>query len=371
MLIVYGFYTKWNGSSKTTIDMLEKRINLSKVRFHKVCVEDDKALWEKYDLKTVPGVVITNCSETVGFFAGNLNLDKIKDEIEQIQNNQSSENIFYKLTEGWIVDSSSCHRYDRWNEQYLFINNVQNGWSSVSSKICDTAFLVFDLLKEQRIAQLKLKPRNWGLNKDLINSFPDEVHVYFSDNGMDWKKDTRCLIDKEKASDVLISLSGNRTRYIRIEFKVYNKRKDGKYFIQLSQICVYGQIEKDENRAKISMLPSFFKLNKESRYNTETANKCGLMYGNSTSCESWFLLPKQKVPQRVFYESNVLIIPLDGDLAICYGNKAEKRTLCNGEAVIIPKNCLHSVENQSESKVCYIEMRDSSPSICTWSVRDE
>lgn len=366
MKIIY-FYSMWDSNSlKQREKFIETMKTLDGIDYELCAIDENKEKWLKYGLKTVPGIVVLKDDAVVCFFAGSIDWEAVKNYI--IRNiNCDLKEFTYQVERYNVVWSSSCHRYDRWNEQLLNVDGYNTGWSSVSNKENGNAVLVIDLYRLHRLNAIGLVPRKWEFNKDLKDSFPDIVCVKVSEDGVNWI-DKGCVLIKEKseANEKRIEIEPVDCRYVRLEFMVNNLRLEKKFFVQLTNLIFYAQY-KEENDRKMDE-PSFGKINVAEDYLDGIVNKRGVSYGERTTTSVWFMNEHQKMSERCFYDAQIVLIPLGGKMTIQWGEE-KKRDVSNGEWVKVPIGCVCGISNETNEKCCFLEVVENVPSYCAWSLR--
>ncbi len=365
MKLIY-FYSTWDeNSSSKKCDFINMISTIDDIEYEICNIDNNKEKWLQYGLKTVPGIVLLKNNAVVCFFAGAINWDIVKKSVFD-NKNSLLDNKIYEIENYNVLWSSSCHRYDRWNEQLLNVDGMDTGWSSVSNKKSGEATLVVDLYKKHIIKYIGFVPRKWEFNIDLKDSFPDNIVIQTSEDGDVWDEKKEYLItDKNEANEKRIDLKSILCRYIKITFRVSNLRLEKKYFVQLTNINFYAEYNEKNNNSLDE--PSFGTIDDNKDYLDDIVNKRGISYGKNVTTSFWFLNQNQEMSNKCFYESQIVIIPTRGELTLVWPNN--KRNISVGNWVKIPKKCVCKIVNETNDKSSFIEIIENVPSFCAWGLR--
>src|SRR4051794_29934281 len=93
-----------------------------------------------------------------------------------------SHDFHYVVRGCHVSNSSGCHRYSYWNEQFLFDGRNDTGWCTPSRSKQITEFLEISLPRKQRISGLRLLSRS--INRNAGFSVEFSVHAMVAG---DWK----------------------------------------------------------------------------------------------------------------------------------------------------------------------------------------
>ncbi|MFI1154379.1 hypothetical protein [Streptomyces sp. NPDC020817] len=140
-----------------------------------------------------------------------------------------------RLIEGcFVTDSSGCHRYDFWNEQFLFDGSPYTGWGSASRNASQPEFLDIDLGDVHVPLKIRLQRRPVPVIK---TGFPVglRVIVYPEQGGEKTVLDSE-NIHVEAGEWFEGDLEPVATRRIRVETAGVAIRPSGKYFTQIMQM---------------------------------------------------------------------------------------------------------------------------------------
>ncbi|MFJ7213643.1 discoidin domain-containing protein [Amycolatopsis sp. NPDC098790] len=133
-----------------------------------------------------------------------------------------------------VTDSSGCHRYDFWNEQFLLDGSPHTGWSSPSRNESRTEHLDFDLGGVRVPTRIRLQRRPVPV---IRTGFPRGVRVIvLPDDGGQKPVLVAEDVDVEAGAWFEGDLEPVATRRIRLETSGVEIRPSGKYFTQLMQV---------------------------------------------------------------------------------------------------------------------------------------
>ena len=357
-LKVYGFYDEWENKSKKIIrDLLEEiTLNFPHVECTQINIVANKEMWHKFRLKTIPGVVITNNDLEICFFAGKIQKEKVLNFIKGYT--KSNITIMPPLNY-FITASSTCHRYERWNETFLQNKEGNVGWSSTSSSTPRAEYLTLCLEYEATITQIDFYPRENEYNDDLKNSFPNSIDIFYSFDAENWQYNGHYEIVMCDDQHAVVNTEIFNTRYIKIVFNNYNLRLEGKYFTQIRRIILRGIKHYTPVPFVCGSLCGTF-LN-------DVVNKRGLFSGNDVAVSLWYFVPEQQLQNRISYNSTIMLIALSGTFSVtCDGQ------VCNIDSskwMIIPAENVHQIKNIGPDNGVILEIKDNNDSCSVWEGR--
>ena len=136
----------------------------------------------------------------------------------------------------YVTDSSGCHRYDFWNEQYLFDGSPHTGWGSPSRNESRPEYLDIDLGAVRVPLRIRLQRRPVPV---IRSGFPIAVNVvaYPVQGGQ------KTILSAE---DIFVEagqwwegeLEPVETSRLRLETGGVEIRPSGKYFTQIMQVQI-------------------------------------------------------------------------------------------------------------------------------------
>ncbi|MEU6862340.1 discoidin domain-containing protein [Streptomyces sp. NPDC046876] len=140
-----------------------------------------------------------------------------------------------RLIEGcYVTDSSGCHRYDFWNEQFLFDGSPHTGWGSASRNASQPEYLDIDLGDVSVPLRIRLQRRAVPVIK---TGFPIALRVIaYPEGGGEKTVLTAEGIEVEAGGWFEADLEPVATRRIRVETGGVAIRPSGKYFTQIMQM---------------------------------------------------------------------------------------------------------------------------------------
>ena len=140
-----------------------------------------------------------------------------------------------RLIEGcYVTDSSGCHRYDFWNEQFLFDGSPHTGWGSASRNESQAEYLDIDLGDVHVPVKIRLQRRAVPVIK---TGFPIALRVIaYPESGGEKTVLAAENIDVAAGEWFEGDLEPVETRRIRVETGGVAIRPSGKYFTQIMQM---------------------------------------------------------------------------------------------------------------------------------------
>lgn len=359
-LKVLGFYDEWNPDAKQKIHCLFRNLSpkYPSLHFEIINIHKNMELWKKSQLKTIPAVIIYDCNEDICFFAGKICDEKISSFINHYLEKSRT---FFSEINYVIIDSSSCHRYERWNEQFLLDGIGNTGWSSASSPYQRDEYLILDLLKtQQSLNELVFFQRLQQYNDDLKKSFPSNVKIYLSNDNLSWNYFGSYSLKCDESGKASVGLNGEKGRYIKLVFSNDSIRLEGKFFIQLSRLKVYASFDE----ANQICSPVFGSV--DGSYYNDFINKKGIFHGDNVTTEILYYSENQKSPERVFYDARILLIVLKGTIRIKFDDLIY--VLDQTKWLLIPAEIKHQIIN-NDTKSTLLEIKDNVPSCSVWGNR--
>jgi quercetin dioxygenase-like cupin family protein len=208
-----------------------------------------------------------------------------------------------------VIASSGCHRYQYWNEQFLFNNDLTRGWSTPSRKFLQDEFILVDFGKTYIIHKVRMLSR-------AVHSragFPVNFHFLASANNENWVE----LFTEEEFQAQAGAwhewiFPSVEARYVKLLVTKVGWRRDGKYFVQLMALEVYEHV----NYIKLPSMTAPLKLldvSKLRHFLPDQANKFGLYGSADMSAVLWSLEPSQKIPIHCHPNGDKLCIFLEGE----------------------------------------------------------
>ncbi|MFH8789091.1 hypothetical protein [Streptomyces roseoverticillatus] len=140
-----------------------------------------------------------------------------------------------RLIEGcYVADSSGCHRYDFWNEQFLFDGSPYTGWGSPSRNESRPEYLEIDLGDVHVPVRIRLQRRPVPVIK---TGFPVALRVIaYPEGGGEKTVLIAENIDVEAGEWFEGDLEPLETKRIRVVTGGVAIRPSGKYFTQIMQM---------------------------------------------------------------------------------------------------------------------------------------
>ncbi|MGW7531080.1 discoidin domain-containing protein [Amycolatopsis sp. NPDC054798] len=139
----------------------------------------------------------------------------------------------------FVTDSSGCHRYDFWNEQFLLDGSPHTGWSSPSRNTSRAEYLEFDLGGVRVPVRIRLQRRPVPV---IRTGFPRALRVLALPEGGGQKTVLSAEgIDVEAGHWFEGALEPVATRRVRVETSGVEIRPSGKYFTQIMQIQLFEE----------------------------------------------------------------------------------------------------------------------------------
>ncbi|MFJ5925680.1 hypothetical protein ACIQF6_24030 [Kitasatospora sp. NPDC092948] len=145
-----------------------------------------------------------------------------------------TENQLRLITGCRVTDSSGCHRYDFWNEQFLFDGSSHTGWGSQSRNASQPEHLDIDLGGVHAPLRIRLQRRPVPVIK---TGFPVSIRVVaHPEEGGEKTVLVAENIDVEAGEWFEADLEPVATRRIRVVTGGVAIRPSGKYFTQIMQM---------------------------------------------------------------------------------------------------------------------------------------
>ncbi|MFJ9697295.1 discoidin domain-containing protein [Kitasatospora sp. NPDC101183] len=147
-----------------------------------------------------------------------------------------TENQLRPITGCRVTDSSGCHRYDFWNEQFLFDGSPHTGWGSPSRNTSQPEYLDIDLGGARLPLAIRLQRRPVPV---IGTGFPVALQVIaYPEQGGETTVLTAKDIDVAAGEWFEGELEPVTTRRIRVVTGGVAIRPSGKYFTQIMQLQV-------------------------------------------------------------------------------------------------------------------------------------
>ena len=144
-----------------------------------------------------------------------------------------------KLEKLQVIDSSGCHRYQYWNEQFLFDGREDTGWCSPSRSKWVNEYLIIDLGASVKPKKIRMLSR--AINENA--GFPQALEIYLSDDAKYWELIFKIEnIQNQKSTWHEWLFDNNKMcKFVKILITKVGKRKEKKYFTQFMGLEIYTE----------------------------------------------------------------------------------------------------------------------------------
>ncbi len=206
-----------------------------------------------------------------------------------------------------VIESSGCHRYTYWNEQFLNNSSLDNGWCTPSRSIQQQEMLVVSLERECTISKIRMLSRK--INES--QGFPVAFRWLGSNDLQNWESliDVEGFVNTKETWHEWPISSTQPVQYLKLEIDQVNWRKEGKYFVQFMALEFY---ENSKATQGTSIFPFIANMADIAKIRSEQATKYGISGTSHSQTTVWALDPGQGVSAHCHLDGKEIHIVWEG-----------------------------------------------------------
>jgi len=207
-----------------------------------------------------------------------------------------------------VIASSGCHRYQYWNEQFLFNNDLTTGWATPSRKQLQDEFVLVDLGKTCIIHKVRMLSR-----ATHQAGFPTDFLFLASVDNENW---IELFSEKEFQAQAGMwhewIFPPADARYVKLLVTGVGWRSEGKYFVYFMGLQVYEHLDCTKSTNKTTPV-KLLDVTQLKHFLPDQANKFGLYGSPDMSSVLWCLEPEQEIPVHLHPNGDELCIVIEGE----------------------------------------------------------
>lgn len=272
--------------------------------------------WQRLGLRSLPAIVIYENGRALANIIKYASADEILKTANAIWNDTLEPED--SLLQYDVVGSSGCHRYERWNEQFLTSGNEAVGWAAANRAGTTCEFLEIKFRSEVNIVRMTCSPRVRQDGTPSYKSFPKGIRLIGIQNDGNELPLFECSdigrvdvsLDYNIEVNCVMPLTG-----CKIEIIAKNLI-DGKSFPSFSRLRFWGKICHGTQR-------NFYKRSIRSTERGDLFYKSGLFASAEFSVVSYKMVPGQSVPKSN-WPCKVGLFVVEGHCDIVFEDHSER-----------------------------------------------
>lgn len=159
-------------------EQIEKELSGKVPKVEVVNIDCGESEWRSLGLRSVPAIVFFRKGRPIGNIVRYASSAEILLYLDQLKAAPPEDefNVLDRIAYD-VVESTGCHRYERWNEQFLCAGDGDGGWAAPNRKDASHETLVLELRAPAVIKKICFRPRFRNDGTPSYRSFPSAFTV--------------------------------------------------------------------------------------------------------------------------------------------------------------------------------------------------